>query len=108
MTQVYPESGNMGKILPEYLSKWTTEKVKSEGVSVITDSSVQGVQKTEDGKLSLSLNTGKEVCPFHLVKYCFFIFFSPMTRLVMDKPYKGGKQLYVAQPWQKNKMCNLV
>lgn len=26
--QMYPEKGNMGKVLPEYLSNWTTEKVK--------------------------------------------------------------------------------
>lgn len=25
---MYPEKGNMGKVLPEYLSNWTTEKVK--------------------------------------------------------------------------------
>ncbi|XP_050726650.1 apoptosis-inducing factor 1, mitochondrial-like [Eriocheir sinensis] len=67
VTQVYPESGNMGRILPEYLSKWTTEKVKSEGVSVITDSAVQDIKKTEDGKLSLSLNTGKEIVTDHVV-----------------------------------------
>lgn len=70
MTQVYPESGNMGRILPEYLSKWTTEKVKAEGVSVITDSSVKGVKVTEDGKLSLSLNTGSEVSLFKIYKIC--------------------------------------
>lgn len=32
--QVFRESGNMGKILPEYLSFWTTNKVKEEGVQV--------------------------------------------------------------------------
>lgn len=26
--QMFPEKGNMGKVLPEYLSNWTTEKVK--------------------------------------------------------------------------------
>lgn len=26
--QLFPEKGNMGKVLPEYLSNWTTEKVK--------------------------------------------------------------------------------
>lgn len=26
--QMFPERGNMGKVLPEYLSNWTTEKVK--------------------------------------------------------------------------------
>lgn len=34
--QIFRESGNMGKILPEYLSFWTTEKVKAEGVHVCT------------------------------------------------------------------------
>lgn len=32
--QVFREGGNMGHILPEYLSYWTTEKVKAEGVQV--------------------------------------------------------------------------
>lgn len=32
--QIFKETGNMGKILPEYLSAWTTNKVKSEGVQV--------------------------------------------------------------------------
>lgn len=27
--QMFPEKGNMGKVLPEYLSNWTTAKVKS-------------------------------------------------------------------------------
>lgn len=35
VTQVFRESGNMGKILPEYLSSWTTAKVRAEGVEVI-------------------------------------------------------------------------
>lgn len=32
--QIFGESGNMGKILPEYLSFWTTNKVQDEGVNV--------------------------------------------------------------------------
>lgn len=32
--QVFREGGNMGKILPEYLSYWTTNKVQEEGVQV--------------------------------------------------------------------------
>ena len=28
VVQIFPEKGNMGKVLPEYLSNWTTEKVK--------------------------------------------------------------------------------
>lgn len=26
--QLFPEKGNMGKVLPEYLSNWTMEKVR--------------------------------------------------------------------------------
>ena len=32
--QIFRESGNMGKILPEYLSLWTSCKVRAEGVQV--------------------------------------------------------------------------
>lgn len=31
LNQIYPESGNVGKVLPEYLSKWTTQRVRAEG-----------------------------------------------------------------------------
>ena len=26
--QMFPEEGNMGRVLPQYLSEWTTEKVR--------------------------------------------------------------------------------
>lgn len=32
--QIFKESGNMGKILPEYLSLWTSDRVRAEGVEV--------------------------------------------------------------------------
>ncbi|KAG7160543.1 apoptosis-inducing factor 1-like, partial [Homarus americanus] len=67
VTQIYPESGNMGRVLPEYLSKWTTEKVKAEGVDIITNSIVEGIKSAEEGKVALSLNTGKEVVTDHVV-----------------------------------------
>ncbi|KAK7073141.1 Apoptosis-inducing factor 1, mitochondrial [Halocaridina rubra] len=67
VTQIFPESGNMGKILPEYLSNWTTQQVKSEGVSIINNSYVKSVKTTEAGKLSLTLNTGKELITDHVV-----------------------------------------
>ncbi|CAG9823210.1 unnamed protein product [Phaedon cochleariae] len=56
--QLFPEAGNMGKILPEYLSFWTTEKVKAEGVYVLPQTEVVGV-KTENNGLELTLNNGK-------------------------------------------------
>ena len=51
----------MGKVLPEYLSTWTTGKVESTGVSVVPNSYVKGANSTEDGKVKLLLNNGKEV-----------------------------------------------
>ncbi|XP_063615112.1 apoptosis-inducing factor 1, mitochondrial-like isoform X2 [Penaeus indicus] len=67
VTQVYPESGNMGKVLPEYLSKWTTQKVKSEGADIIPNSYVKGVSTNDEGKVVLTLNTGVEHVTDHIV-----------------------------------------
>ncbi|CAL4133713.1 unnamed protein product, partial [Meganyctiphanes norvegica] len=67
VTQIYPEFGNMGKILPEYLSKWTTNKVKSEGVNIVSNSYVKSVNTQADGKLNLTLSTGEEVSTDHVV-----------------------------------------
>ncbi|XP_075040787.1 apoptosis-inducing factor 1, mitochondrial [Mixophyes fleayi] len=64
--QMFPESGNMGKILPEYLSHWTTEKVKSEGVNVMSDAVVKSVSY-QDGKLRIYLKDGRQVQTDHIV-----------------------------------------
>jgi hypothetical protein len=29
------DGGNIGRVLPKYLSQWTTEKVKAQGVNVL-------------------------------------------------------------------------
>lgn len=81
VTQVYPESGNMGKVLPEYLSKWTTGKVKSEGVDTIPNSYVKEVKSTEEGKLELTLNTGKKVRNAKVSPFFFSLFFSVILNL---------------------------
>ncbi|XP_046876356.1 apoptosis-inducing factor 1, mitochondrial isoform X1 [Hypomesus transpacificus] len=66
VVQMYPEKGNMGKVLPEYLSNWTTEKVKSEGVRVITEALVKKVS-FDDGKVQIKLKDGRVVKTDHLV-----------------------------------------
>ncbi|XP_067113214.1 apoptosis-inducing factor 1, mitochondrial isoform X2 [Osmerus mordax] len=66
VVQMYPEKGNMGKVLPEYLSNWTTEKVKSEGVRVITEALVKNVS-FDDGKVQIKLKDGRVVKTDHLV-----------------------------------------
>ncbi|XP_035638547.1 apoptosis-inducing factor 1, mitochondrial isoform X9 [Oncorhynchus keta] len=64
--QMFPEKGNMGKVLPEYLSNWTTAKVKSEGVAVITEALVKAVS-FKDGKVEIKLKDGRVVKTDHIV-----------------------------------------
>ncbi|XP_068572491.1 apoptosis-inducing factor 1, mitochondrial isoform X4 [Cebidichthys violaceus] len=64
--QMFPEKGNMGKVLPEYLSNWTTEKVKREGVKVISEALVKSVV-CKDDKLEIQLKDGRLVKTDHIV-----------------------------------------
>ncbi|MGH0171969.1 UNVERIFIED_CONTAM: hypothetical protein FKN15_001483 [Acipenser sinensis] len=66
VNQLFPEGGNMGKVLPEYLSNWTTDKVKTEGVNVLTDSVVKSVSYQDD-KLEIKLKDGRVVKTDHIV-----------------------------------------
>ncbi|KAL3265315.1 hypothetical protein HHI36_009523 [Cryptolaemus montrouzieri] len=57
--QVFKESGNLGKVLPEYLSRWTTEKVMKEGVEVKPNAEVVSCKyEHKDKMLHLLLNNG--------------------------------------------------
>ncbi|XP_068187960.1 apoptosis-inducing factor 1, mitochondrial isoform X3 [Antennarius striatus] len=64
--QMFPEKGNMGKVLPEYLSNWTTEKVKKEGVKVVSEALVKSVTFKDD-KLQIQLKDGRLVKTDHIV-----------------------------------------
>ncbi|KAL4648332.1 apoptosis-inducing factor 1, mitochondrial isoform X2 [Arapaima gigas] len=64
--QMFPEKGNMGKVLPEYLSNWTTEKVRKEGVNVMTEAVVKNVSY-QDGKVVIKLKDGRVVNTDHIV-----------------------------------------
>nr|XP_043884770.1 apoptosis-inducing factor 1, mitochondrial isoform X10 [Solea senegalensis] len=66
VVQMFPEKGNMGKVLPEYLSNWTTEKVKREGVKVIKEALVKSVTFKDD-KLEIQLKDGRLVETDHIV-----------------------------------------
>lgn len=50
----------MGRVLPKYLSQWTTEKVMAEGVQVMPRTHVEGATM-EDKKIVLTLNDGQKV-----------------------------------------------
>lgn len=56
----------MGRVLPDYLSQWTTEKVKVEGVNVIPNAVVSGAS-LEDDRLVLNLKDGRQV----IITYSF-------------------------------------
>ncbi|XP_010141217.1 PREDICTED: apoptosis-inducing factor 1, mitochondrial-like, partial [Buceros rhinoceros silvestris] len=58
--QLFPENGNMGKVLPEYLSNWTTEKVRREGVNVMPNAVVKSVS-VSGKRLVIKLKDGRKV-----------------------------------------------
>ena len=57
---IFPEKGVLSHSLPEYLSKWTTEKIKAEGVHVIGGCSIDKVS-SDGGKVILDLSNGSKV-----------------------------------------------
>lgn len=66
VTQLFPEKGNMAKVLPEYLSQWTTEKVKSEGVTVLPNTRLTSA-KQANGKVILTTDSGQQIVTDHVV-----------------------------------------
>ncbi|KAM6354320.1 apoptosis-inducing factor 1, mitochondrial isoform 2-T2 [Alca torda] len=64
--QLFPENGNMGKVLPEYLSNWTTEKVRKEGVNVMPNAVVKSVS-VSGSRLVIKLKDGRKVETDHIV-----------------------------------------
>lgn len=55
VTQIYRERGNMAKVLPEYLSKWSTERVEEEGVRTVPGTIIVGAVCTDEGEHLMSL-----------------------------------------------------
>ncbi|XP_015930256.1 apoptosis-inducing factor 1, mitochondrial [Parasteatoda tepidariorum] len=63
--QLFPETGNLGKHIPEYLSKWTTKKMTDDGVQVIPEVTIKTV--TEEGKkLKLVLSNDEIITADHI------------------------------------------
>lgn len=79
--QVFHEKGNMGKILPQYLSEWTRERVEEEGVKVLAGSQIKSAE-VHDRQLKLTLIDGRTLLVDHVrfaerarVKFFSFYFF---------------------------------
>lgn len=64
--QVFHESGNMAKVLPEYLSKWTTKQVQEQGVCVIPQAQVSEVSSVHN-HIKLDLSNGQSILTDHVV-----------------------------------------
>jgi hypothetical protein len=62
------DGGNIGRVLPKYLSQWTSEKVKAQGVNVLPKANVEGAI-LEDYKVALTLNDGQKVNSYFSI--CF-------------------------------------
>lgn len=58
--QVFRESGNMGRVLPKYLSEWTSNRVREEGVTLVPDTQVESA-KMQDGRVRLKLMNGQHL-----------------------------------------------
>jgi programmed cell death 8 (apoptosis-inducing factor) len=56
VVQLMPESGVLRRVLPDYLSQWTTNKVKEEGVSVVSKVIVSKATLNDD-KVELQLES---------------------------------------------------
>ncbi|XP_025424278.1 apoptosis-inducing factor 1, mitochondrial isoform X2 [Sipha flava] len=80
--QIFKENGNMGKVLPKYLSQWTTEKVRDEGVEVVTNTEVENCSLDNNGeKVNLVLNNGKNISVDHVI---MAVGAKPNTELAAD------------------------
>lgn len=63
--QVYPEKGNLAKVLPAYLSSWTTEKIREQKIDVINNADVSEASLSPNKKqVRMKLTDGREVWDF--------------------------------------------
>ncbi|ORZ33374.1 hypothetical protein BCR44DRAFT_125077 [Catenaria anguillulae PL171] len=59
VTQVFPEEGNMALVFPRYLTKWTTNQITSEGVTVLPKSTVTSLAYDDEAdKILVQVNNG--------------------------------------------------
>ncbi|CAH1722531.1 apoptosis-inducing factor 1, mitochondrial isoform X1 [Aphis gossypii] len=80
--QIFKEKGNMGKVLPNYLSQWTTEKVRNEGVEVVTETEVKNCSLDNDKQqVNLVLSNGKNISVDHVI---MAVGAKPNTELAAD------------------------
>ncbi|XP_067934801.1 apoptosis-inducing factor 1, mitochondrial-like [Watersipora subatra] len=68
VTQVIPQSGVMGRILPEYLSIWATNKLRAKRVTVKAGVRVEQSRLSDDGtEVEVLLSDGSELSAEHIL-----------------------------------------
>ena len=92
VSQIYHEGGNMGKVLPNYLSDWTMKKVQHEGVITHPNAQLSNAILTDNGKVKLELSNGESIEAGHVI-VCIGI--EPNTELASSAgleidPEQGG------------------
>lgn len=66
VTQVFPEGGNLGLVLPQQLCLWLTSHITSEGVQVLSERTVSKVAY-KDNKVVLNLSDDTEINADHVI-----------------------------------------
>lgn len=92
VTQLFREGGNMAKVLPEYLSQWSTARVAEEGVAVLPNETVAAATAAPNGRVQLTLASGKTVMADQVV---VAVGIAPNTDLAKkarleEDPVRGG------------------
>ncbi|CAM0135943.1 unnamed protein product [Umbelopsis sp. WA50703] len=67
VTQVFPEEGNMANVFPTYLTKWTTSRVKDEGVEIKSKHSIKSIDGAEGDKVKLTFENNESLEADHVV-----------------------------------------
>lgn len=65
--QIYPESGNLGKVLPLYLSEWLSKKIENEGANIIANCEVKSVSMNDNKKIQINLSNDKTIYADYIV-----------------------------------------
>ncbi|KAI9026895.1 hypothetical protein DFJ74DRAFT_604492 [Hyaloraphidium curvatum] len=55
VTQVFPEEGNLARILPKYLSQWLTDRLRETGAAVLSGHEVKAIEEA-DGKVAVQVS----------------------------------------------------
>lgn len=59
--QIYPESGNLGKVLPQYLSEYVSEKARREGAHLIPNVETLSASMTKENTIDVKLSNGESI-----------------------------------------------